>query len=108
MEQNQNTPNHSPAKRHLTNETAFLEIYGRSGKILCKMNNLSTTGAFFEIVNSHITPRKGDVVRITVNLKKLNKSHVLHGQIIWNKGLGIGIAFMKTQDLVKLVVKPIL
>ncbi len=76
--------------------------------MFCKMNNLSMTGAFFEIVNSQITPRQGDVVRITVSLKKLNKSHVLHGQIIWNKGLGIGIAFIKSQDMVNLIAKPIL
>jgi PilZ domain len=108
MEQKQNSPQSAPAKRHLTNESAVIEIYGRSGKILCKMNNLSVTGAFFEIVNSQMTPKQGDLVRISINLRKLNKTHNMHGIIVWSKGLGVGISFMKTEDLVKLVAKPII
>ncbi len=93
------------AKRHHTNETAFVEVHGRTGKIMCRMSNLSKTGAFFEIVNSHFTPRQGDFVRVTVNLKQLNKTHTLHGQIIWNKGLGLGVAFLKSKDVFKKILK---
>lgn len=93
------------AERHSTNETAFVEVQGRTGKILCRMNNLSKTGAFFEIVNSHFTPRQGDLVRVTINLKQLNKIHTLHGQIIWNRGLGLGIAFLKSKDVLKKIAK---
>jgi hypothetical protein len=65
------------------------------------MNNLSTTGAFFEIVNSHFTPKQCDLVRVTINLKQLNKVHTLHGQIIWNRGLQLGISFLKSKDVLK-------
>ncbi|MBY0451627.1 MAG: PilZ domain-containing protein [Bdellovibrionaceae bacterium] len=93
------------AKRHVTNEPAIVEVYGRTGKIFCRMNNLSTSGAFFEITNSYHTPRQGDVVRVTVNLKQLGKTHTLHGQIIWCRGLGLGVAFIKNKDLYKKIAK---
>lgn len=59
------------------------------------MNNLSATGAFFEILNSNYTPRPGEVVRVVINLKQVNKTHTINGQIVWAKGLGIGIHFIK-------------
>lgn len=93
------------AKRHITNEPAIVEVYGRTGKIFCRMNNLSTSGAFFEITNSYHTPRQGDVVRVTINLKQLNKTHTVHGQIIWCRGLGLGVAFIKNKDLYKKIAK---
>ena len=93
------------AKRHVTNEPAIVEVYGRTGKIFCRMNNLSTSGAFFEITNSYHTPRQGDVVRVTINLKQLGKTHTLHGQIIWCRGLGLGVAFIKSKALYKKIVK---
>lgn len=109
MNQNPNKQNpmsgESIAQRYQTNETAFVEVQGRSGKILCRMNNLSATGAFFEIVNSHFTPKQGDLVRVTINLKQLNKSHTLHGHIVWSRGLGLGIAFLKAKDVVKKIAK---
>lgn len=107
MDHNHQNPtnNSEVAKRHATNETAFVEVHGRTGKILCRMNNLSKTGAFFEIVNSHFTPKQGDLVRVTINLKQLNKTHTMHGQIIWNRGLGLGIAFLKSKDVLKKISK---
>ncbi len=93
------------AKRHATNETAVVEVYGRSGKIFCRMNNLSTSGAFLEILNATFTPKQGDFVRVTVNLKQISKSHTVHGQIIWCRGLGLGISFVKDKDLVKKIIK---
>lgn len=93
------------AKRHVTNEPAIVEVYGRTGKIFCRMNNLSTSGAFFEITNSYHTPRQGDVVRVTINLKQLGKTHTLHGQIIWCRGLGLGVAFIKNKDLYKKIAR---
>jgi hypothetical protein len=110
MNHNPQNPTNSSmiAKRHTTNESAFVEVQGRNGKILCRMNNLSTTGAFFEILNSHFIPKQGDLVRVTINLKQLNKVHTLHGQIIWNRGLGIGISFLKSKDILKKISKSFL
>ena len=89
------------AKRHPTQELASLEIQGRNIKINCRMSNLSQTGAFLEIINSNILPKQGDLVRMTVHLRQLNKMHVLVGQVIWCKGLGVGISFLKNKDLLR-------
>ena len=83
------------ARRFLTREPARLEIIGKKTILFCRMNNLSATGAFFEILNSNYTPRPGEVVRVVINLKQVNKTHTLNGQIVWAKGLGIGIQFVK-------------
>ncbi len=83
------------AKRFYTREPARIEIIGKKTVLFCRMNNLSTTGAFFEILNSNYTPRAGEVVRVLVNLKQVNKSHVMSGEIVWSKGLGLGVRFIK-------------
>lgn len=88
-----------PAKRFPTKEPAQIEVYGRFGKIYCKMGNLSTGGAFFEIISSNFMPRQGDLVRITVHLKQLNRVHSVDAEVIWCKGLGMGLMFIKKDKL---------
>ncbi len=88
-------------ERYVTQELAQLEVYGRMGKVFCKMANLSNTGACFEIINSNYMPRAGDMVRVTVLLRQINKTHVLDAEIIWCKGLGLGLNFVKKHELMK-------
>jgi PilZ domain len=88
-------------QRFFTQELAQLEVYGRMGKVFCKMANLSQSGAFFEIINSNYMPRSGDLVRITVLLRQINKTHVLDAEIVWCKGLGLGLNFIKKEQLMK-------
>lgn len=88
-----------PAQRYNTRETAQIEIYGRNGKVFCKLGNLSESGAFLEIVNSNYVPRTGDLIRITVLLRQLNKTHVVDAEIVWARGLGLGICFLKRTQL---------
>jgi len=88
-----------PPKRFTTREPAQIEVYGRHGKIYCQMGNLSTTGAFFEIISSDFMPRKGDLVRVTIQLKQLNRVYSLDAEIIWRKGLGMGLMFLKKEKL---------
>lgn len=90
-----------PAQRYNTKETAQIEVYGRTGKVFCKLGNLSESGAFLEIVNSNYVPRSGDLVRITVLLRQLNKTHVVDAEIIWARGLGLGISFLKRTKLLE-------
>ncbi len=88
------------AKRFLTNESAQLEVYGRSGKVFCRMGNLSSSGAYFEVVNSTYTLKSTDLIRIKVHLRQINKTHTLHAEIIWSRGMGIGVRFLKFEDLI--------
>lgn len=87
------------AKRHPTKEIAILEVYGRSYKINSRLANLSVTGAFLELTSSNYQPKQGDLVRITVPLQKVNKTYTLHGQVVWSRGLGLGVSFLKDKDL---------
>ncbi len=91
----------APPQRFFTQELAQLEVYGRMGKVFCKMANLSQSGAFFEIINSNYMPRAGDLVRVTVLLRQINKTHVLDAEIVWCKGLGLGLNFIKKDQLMK-------
>ncbi len=89
------------SKRFITKELAQIEVYGRMGKVFCKMSNLSQLGAFFEIINSNYMPRSGDLVRVTVLLRQINKTHILDAEIVWCKGLGLGLNFLKKSELMK-------
>ena len=89
----------SALKRYLTKEHAQIEVYGRTGKIFCRLVNLSASGAFLEIINSKYTPHQGDVIRVTVTLRQLNKFHHLDAQIVWCKGVGLGICFLKKNEI---------
>ena len=97
--ENKNPTTSLSAQRHSTKEFATVEIQGRTLKIQCRLSNVSQTGAFLEIINASLTPKKNDIVRITVHLRQINKVHVIHGQVIWSRGLGIGVSFLRNKDL---------
>lgn len=88
------------AERYETQELATVQVYGRIGKILSKMKNLSASGGFFEMVQGDALPQKGDIVKITVNLRQLGKTHYLDGEVVWYRGLGIGVHFLKKDQVV--------
>lgn len=92
---NEKTTPQPVAKRYQTREPARVEIVIKKAVLFCRMNNLSKTGAFFEIINSHFTPRVGEIIRVTVNLKQVKKVHTIKGEVVWAKGLGFGVAFIK-------------
>ncbi len=88
-------------KRFMTQELAQIEVFGRIGKIFCKMGNLSVAGAFFEVISSNYMPKKGDLVRLTVNLRSIKKVHTIDSEVIWCKGLGIGLRFVSVDEFRK-------
>lgn len=94
-----NPPSQEAPKRYPTKEHAQFEIYGRPGKIHCRMANLSATGALLEIINSKLVPQQGDIIRMSVTLRQLNKTHSLDAEIIWCKDKGLGIAFLKKDQI---------
>jgi hypothetical protein len=96
---NQNQNQTQLAKRFATQELAHFEVYGKSGRVLTKMGNLSASGAFFEVLSPNFTLKKGDLARVTINLRSLNRVHTVDCEIVWAKGLGIGVAFLKREEL---------
>lgn len=83
-----------PAKRYLTREVVHIEICGRNAKIFCRLINLSTTGVMLKAVSTLIMPRQNDPIKITLNLKSLNKIHTIYAEIKWTKGVDFGAAFI--------------
>ena len=94
----QNTATH-PARRFSTQEMAQIEVFGKDGKILTKMGNVSYTGAFFEVISSNFMPQMKDIIRITVNLRSVNKTHIIDAEVVWSKGLALGVQFLNRDQL---------
>ncbi len=89
------------ALRFDTKEIAHIEVYGRHhGKMVAKLKNISSSGAFFELSQSEYVPRRGDMLCVTVHLGSLKKSHVIHAQVVWGRGLGFGAQFVPKEELV--------
>ncbi len=86
-------------QRFPTKEHAQFEVYGRSGTIHCRLANLSSTGALLEIITAKQNPQQGDIIRISVNLRKINKTHALDAEVVWCKEKGIGISFLKKDQI---------
>ncbi len=91
--------NTGTAERFPTSEIAHIEIYGRMGKALARLKNLSTTGAFLELQNSGYVPKKGDLIRATVHLHQIGRSRVIDAEVIWTRGIGFGVCFVKKTEL---------
>ena len=95
----ENSNHYNAPKRFPTKENAQIQVYGRAGTVHCRMANLSATGALLEINNVKSMPKRGDIIRITIALRQLNKSHTLDAEIVWCKGSGIGISFIKRDQI---------
>lgn len=95
-----------PAKRFNTNQEVKVEIYGHTIDILAKMKNLSSTGAFLELVEAEKIPQQGDLIRLTIPLLEVNKVRRLSAEVVWHQGLGFGINFISDEMVVdKLMLK---
>lgn len=84
--------------RYITDEQAFLEIYGRMGTLTAQMKNLSQTGAFLEVLKGDYIPKKGDLVRVTIPLETVGRTHSVNAEVIWGKSMGVGVCFLNHQD----------
>jgi hypothetical protein len=95
-----------PADRHPTKEIASVEFYGKNGGLIADVKNLSKTGACIEWSQSDVDVNQGDLVRMTILLKALNRKHHVTAEVIWKKGRMGGLNFIsQAQILEKLTVK---
>lgn len=86
------------APRYRTKENAYLEVYGRTGKIFCRLENLSRSGANLRVINAEYIPEAGEFSRITVHLRSLNKTHIIPTKIIWSNSLNLGVRFLDQNE----------
>ena len=78
-----------------------MEVYGRMGRMVARMMNLSKTGAHLQLMNGEYVPKKGDLIKATVHLHTLGKSRTVDGEVIWHSGVGFGISFLKKPQLLE-------
>lgn len=90
-----------PAQRYQTKEKASVEVYGRSGNIIAFLKDLSVTGACLEWSQEDVSLEKGDLVRVTVVLKAVNRRHNLNGEVVWRDGKKSGINFIKSDEVLE-------
>lgn len=94
------------AKRFRTKEMAHIEVYGHIGILVAKLRNISQTGAFLEVSQGDYVPQKGDLLNLTVKLDTVERTHNVAAEVIWSKGLGLGICFIhKDQILERMMAK---
>lgn len=91
----------STAKRFKTRETARLEVYGHMGILVAFLKNISQTGAFLEVSQGDYVPQKGDLLNMTVSLDSLRRTHNVAAEVIWSKGLGLGITFINKEEVLE-------
>lgn len=89
------------AKRFKTNEKAHVEVYGHNGSVNAALRNLSETGAFLEVSKGDYVPRRGDLLNLTVPLTTLQKSHNVAAEVIWSRGLGLGVCFISKDEVLE-------
>ncbi len=95
------------AKRYATQELARIEVYGHNSFMTARMKNLSSTGAFFEISQASFLPKAGDLINVTVRLNTLAKERHVSAEVVWTKGLGLGVCFVsKEEALEKMFLRP--
>lgn len=83
-----------PAKRYATQEQAYVEICGRDTKLYCSVENISITGAALQVISTHSIPKPNDVVTLSIHLQSIKKHHNLYGEVIWVRGLKLGVKFI--------------
>ncbi|MEZ0392714.1 MAG: PilZ domain-containing protein [Pseudobdellovibrionaceae bacterium] len=89
------------ATRYSTKERASVEVYGRSGNFIVEVKNLSVTGACLEWTQEDVSLESGDLVRMTVVLRALNRRHNLNAEVVWRDGKKTGISFIKTNEVLE-------
>lgn len=89
------------ARRFTTNENATIEVFGRMETMHGTMKNLSVSGCFMELTKGEYVPQEGDCVRVMIPLKTLGKIRNLFGQVVWKRGVGFGLTFIKKEDISK-------
>lgn len=89
------------AKRFKTKEKAAIEVYGHIGILNAQIRNLSETGAFVEILAGNYVPRKGDLLNMTIRLDTIERTHNVSAEVVWSKGLGVGICFIAKDEVLE-------
>lgn len=99
------TVNQRIFRRFITNQMASVEVFPTGDVLHSHIFNLSRGGAYLEVANE-VSLNKGDIIKVDVKLRQLNKRHGFHAKVIWtsdkaswNKGKAVGIEFLKSENI---------
>lgn len=87
------------AQRFRTKEKASVEVYGRNGQAIVSVRNLSSSGACLEYQQDDFEIRQGDLIRMTVILKSLNRRHHVNAEVVWRDGNRTGVSFIPSNQV---------
>ena len=93
------------AARYPTREKASIEIYGKSGSFIAELKNVSVTGACLEWSQEGMELHAGDLLRVTVILKVVNRRHNLNAQVVWKNGKKSGVNFLKSAEVLEKILE---
>jgi len=90
-------------KRFPTNQIVKIERLGSDSALEGKVYNMSKGGAYIEIEKGAINAK--DILKLTIQLDKISKAHIVHGRVMWTiphgfntKNFGAGIEFMNSDE----------
>jgi hypothetical protein len=89
------------ATRYSTKEKAAIEIYGRRNATVAAVRNLSVSGACLEWDEQEFRLTKGDLIRMTVVLKAVNRKHNVSAEVIWVTGKKMGVNFIAQDQILE-------
>ena len=90
-----------PDERYLTKEYASIEVYGRAESNIANLKNLSKSGAMIEWTTKGLELKKGDLIRMTVVLKALNRRHAVSAEVVWATGNRSGLQFIRDEEVIE-------
>lgn len=96
-----NTDLYRGAKRYLVSLPVASEKYGYGTRANLRMRNISKTGAMLHIIRSVEAFKKGDLLRLTVDLFELQKKKIVNAEIIWFEKGRLGVSFVMPDDVIK-------
>lgn len=93
------------AERYPTKEKAAVRVYGKTGSMIASIKNVSKTGACIEWEEGFdIGIEMGDMIRMTVVLKAINRRHQLSAEVVWKDGNQSGVNFIPAEQVLEKMV----
>lgn len=88
-------------KRYSVSLPVSSEKYGVGTRASLRMKNVSKTGALLHVTRTVEFFKKGDLLRLTVDLFELKKSKIVNAEIVWQEKDKIGVSFIMPDEVIK-------
>lgn len=94
-------------QRYLAFAKVRCQKYGTGTQATMVLKNISSKGARLNIVSAGAQFSKGDVLRLFIELEKVNSLRTVNAEVVWAQGNALGVCFVAPEDVVaKLFKRP--